>query len=126
MKKTRNSKYRKILNILKQYHTGLDSPVTGKELGTTLGVTSKAVQKLIRELRFQGQPICSSNTGYYYAETRQDIADTANRFSQHIASMIHTQQSLLQSTPDEKEKIVVVLPDEGLKVSLNIKSMKKG
>lgn len=112
--------------LLKKYHTGAEHAVTGKELELSMGLRRQTIQKEIRRLRQSGVPICSSGTGYFYAETRQDIAETVAWLNRRINTMVQTQSLLLGTTPDEREKVVVVLPEEGLKVSLNIKSMKKG
>ena len=40
--------------------------------------------------------------------------------------MMKTQRKLLDTTPDEKEKIVMVVPQEGVKLSLNIQSLRRG
>jgi len=112
--------------VLKKYHTGMDQSITGKELEQKLGIRKNTVQKLVRQLREDGVPICSSGSGYFYAETRQELTETAARFNQHITTMMRTQSRLLGTTPDEKEKIVMVVPQEGVKLSLNIQALRKG
>ena len=112
--------------LLKKYHTGAEYAVTGKELELRMGVRRETIQRQIRRLRQAGVPICSSGAGYFYAETRQDIAETVAWLNRRVNTMVQTQSLLLGTTPDERDKVVVVLPEEGLKVSLNIKSMKKG
>ena len=112
--------------ILKEYHTGMEQSITGKELELKLGVHQGTVQKLVRQLREDGVPICSSSCGYFYAETRQELTETAARFNRQISTMMKTQSRLLDAVPDEKEKIVMVVPQEGLKLSLNIQSLRKG
>ena len=112
--------------ILKEYHTGMEQSITGKELELKLGIQQGTVQKLVRQLREDGVPICSSSCGYFYAETRQELTETAARFNRQITTMMKTQSRLLDAVPDEKEKIVMVVPQEGIKLSLNIQSLRKG
>ena len=116
----------RLSTILKEYHTGMEQSITGKELELKLGVQQGTVQKLVRQLREDGVPICSSSCGYFYAETRQELTETAARFNRQISTMMKTQSRLLDAVPDEKEKIVMVVPQEGLKLSLNIQSLRKG
>ena len=112
--------------ILKQYHTGMDQSITGKELELKLGIRKDTVQKLVRQLREDGVPICSSADGYFYAETRQELTETAARFNKQITTMMKTQKRLLDTTPDGREKIVMMVPSEGVKLSLNIQSLRNG
>lgn len=113
-------------DLLKKYHTGMEMAVSGKELELALGIRRDTIQKMVHQLRMEGVPICSSSSGYFYAQTRQELAETVARFNKHITTMVQTESRLLGTAPDEKEEIVFTLPDEGLKVSFNIKSMKKG
>ena len=116
----------RLSTVLKKYHTGMEQSITGKELEHTLGIRKDTVQKLVRQLRADGVPICSSSCGYFYAETRQELTETAARFNKSISTMMKTQRKLLDTTPDEKEKIVMVVPQEGVKLSLNIQSLRRG
>ena len=116
----------RLSTVLKKYHTGMEQSITGKELERTLGIRKDTVQKLVRQLRADGVPICSSSSGYFYAETRQELTETAARFNKQITTMMRTQSRLLDATPDEKEKIVMVVPQEGVKLSLNIQSLRRG
>lgn len=113
-------------NYLKKYHKGEEHTICGKQLELVLGIQQSAIKRHVHHLRMSGVPICSSNAGYFYAETRQEITETIGRFNRHITAMMKTESRLLETRPDEKEKIVFVIPDEGLKVSMNIKSIKKG
>lgn len=110
--------------VLKKYHTGMEQSITGKELERALGIKKDTIQKLVRQLREDGVPICSSSYGYFYAETRQELTETAARFNKCISTMMQTQRKLLNTTPDEREKIVMVVPQEGVKLSLNIQSLR--
>ena len=121
-----NSKKNMLYINLKKYHMGSEHSISGKELESVIGVDRDTIQRMVRKLRMEGVPICSSHLGYFYAETRQEIAETISRFNRHIATMMETEDRLLNSVPGNKEEVVVVIPEEGIKVSLNIKSIKKG
>ena len=121
-----NSKKNLLCSNLKKYHMGAEHSISGKELEYVIGVDRDTIQKMVHQLRMEGVPICSSSSGYFYAQTRQELAETVARFNKHITTMVQTESRLLGTAPDEKEEIVFTLPDEGLKVSFNIKSMKKG
>lgn len=115
----------RLSETLKKYHTGMEKSITGRELELKLGISKDTIQNLVRQLREDGVPICSSSYGYFYAETRQELTDTAARFNKCISTMMQTQRKLLDTTPDEREKIVMVVPQEGIKLSLIIQSLGK-
>ena len=124
-KKVKDTRNNALSTLLKKYHTGMERSISGRELELALGINRNTIQKQIHKLRMEGVPICSSNAGYFYAETRQELTETASRFNQRIRTMVQTENQLLNTMPDEKEEIEFLLPNEGLKVSFNIKSIRR-
>ena len=62
-----------LLNYLKVACRGRDFCASSTELGRAIGVGRKTIQKLVSRLRRKKKPICSANSGYFYARTAQDI-----------------------------------------------------
>jgi biotin operon repressor len=64
-----------ILSIL-EYNPGIQNAITGKQLSLMLGISIKRVGAEIRQLRFNGNAICSNdngvNMGYYIPATREE------------------------------------------------------
>ena len=65
-----------LLNYLKVACRGREFCASSTELGRAIGVGRKTVQKLVSRLRRKKIPICSTNCGYFYAKTAQDITRT--------------------------------------------------
>ena len=57
-------------------HKGRRKAITSKEIENDFQCKGTEVRKTVNELRSNGVPICSSPTGYYYAETKSEIKDT--------------------------------------------------
>ena len=71
-----------LLNYLKAACRGREFCASSTELGRAIGVGRKAIQKLVSRLRRKKKPICSTNSGYFYAKTAQDIASYSWNWSQ--------------------------------------------
>lgn len=73
-----------LLNYLKVACRGRDFCASSTELGRAIGVGRKTVQKLVSRLRRKKKPICSANSGYFYARTAQDIIRTIEMLQRMI------------------------------------------
>lgn len=71
-----------LLNYLKVACRGREFCASSTELGRAIG--SKTVQKLVSRLRRKKKPICSTNSGYFYAKTAQDIIRTIEMLQRMI------------------------------------------
>lgn len=82
-----------LLHVLKEFHRGRENAVTAKELRYQ-GWGSREFRKMIRELRVQGYPICSGQTGYYYAKDSTELYGTVKYLSSYIKKLTEVEVSL--------------------------------
>ena len=73
-----------LLNYLKVACRGREFCASSTELGRAIGIGRKTVQKLVSRLRRKKKPICSTNSGYFYAKTAQDIIRTIEMLQRMI------------------------------------------
>ena len=59
-----------ICEFLRKHHTGKDKAIYSRELERLFSLDGRTLRRKISSLRQDGFPICSDETGYYYAETR--------------------------------------------------------
>lgn len=90
-----------ICNYLKEEHTGKDKAVHSKELERLFHLNGRSVRRRIRALREDGYPICSDETGYYYAENQKDINRTVDRFNENVTGLSNTRTALLYCFPED-------------------------
>lgn len=76
-----------ICKFLKEHHRGKDRAVHSKELERLFSLSDRSVRRRINALRQDGYPICSDETGYYYAELEEEIIRTINRLAEFVAGI---------------------------------------
>ena len=59
-----------LYEILKKYHMGEANAVHSWRLEQYFNVNRSTLQRNINKLRAQHVPICSSNSGYFFAQTQ--------------------------------------------------------
>lgn len=67
---------------LKDHHTGSRNSIHSRELQRMFQIDGRNLRRKINRLRQDGVPICSDNTGYYYAETEKEVRDTVFRLNE--------------------------------------------
>lgn len=65
-----------ICEYLKKNHVGKERAVYSRELQRLFSIDGRNLRRKINRLRQSGVPICSGETGYYYADNEQEINDT--------------------------------------------------
>ena len=65
-----------IAEYLKTYHKGAQSVISSRELEAAFHIRGPDLRRLINSLRGDGIPICSSDSGYYYAGTEEELQRT--------------------------------------------------
>ena len=73
-----------VLNYLKGNHRGEEQAVSSKELEQLFSLEGRSVRRIISALRQEGHPICSSQKGYYYAASQQEINETIARLNEFV------------------------------------------
>ena len=91
--------------ILSAIDKGEDNAVSLEQLINITGLPNREVRKIIETLRRAGHVIISSDNGYYYPETVEELKRYINRESSRARSILITLSSareLLENLADEE------------------------
>ena len=80
---------------LKDHHTGSGNAIHSRELQHLFQIDGRNLRRKINRLRQDGIPICSDNTGYYYAETEQEVRNTVFRLNELSAKIGRAKDGLI-------------------------------
>ena len=100
-----------ICNYLKKNHTGKENAVFSRELERLFSMDGRTLRRKISSLRQDGHPICSDETGYYYAESQKEINATICRLNTLVTKISNARTGMLYAS---------VLSDEPVSVSIRI------
>ena len=70
-----------ICEYLRQNHIGKENAIHSKELEKLFMLDGRNIRRKISALRQDGFPICSDETGYYYADNQKEINHTVCRLN---------------------------------------------
>lgn len=76
-----------IAEYLREYYTSENKAIKGRELCELFNLHSKQVRNIVSDLRQDGEPICSSNYGYWYSKDPDDLDRTIKRLSEQVKNM---------------------------------------
>lgn len=76
-----------IVDYLKEYHNKERKAIKGRSLCELFNLHSKQVRNLVSVLRQNGEPVCSSNNGYWYSNDPEDLDRTIKRLSEQVKNM---------------------------------------
>jgi len=82
---------------LKEHHTGSGRSIHSRELQRLFQIDGRNLRRKINRLRQEGVPICSDNTGYYYAETQKEINDTVFRLNELSTKITRAKDGLISN-----------------------------
>lgn len=102
----------KILCYIKRMHTGRDLAVSSPELERRFGLRGATLRKHINTLRCRGYPICSDESGYYYAASYVELSDTIRQLNSRIVKIAQARNGLIRAGsafPDESGQISLPL-----------------
>ena len=103
-----------ITEHLNKYHTGERNIVSSRELETAFQIRGPELRNVINAQRGQGFPICSTDKGYFYAETEEELQRTIRQLQSRIKKIAHAERGLTkaqaQRFPDSRQ---IALPLEG-------------
>lgn len=92
----------KIVSDLLRRHTNTFGYVSGKELADCSGLEStKSLRSVIHSLRLQGEPICSSNAGYWYAKTDAELIENSNKIESFALSVLKAARGMRSILVDQ-------------------------
>ena len=98
-----------IAEYLKTHHKGAQSVISSRELEAAFHIRGPDLRRLINSLRGEGIPICSSDSGYYYAETEEELQGTIRQLRSRIKKIAHA--CLLYTSIVATQPGSVVSPD---------------
>ena len=101
-----------ICEYLKKHHTGKSKAVYSRELQRLFCIDGRNLRRKISSLRKDGFPICSDETGYYYADNQKEINATICRMNELVTTISNARTGLLFAS---------VIPDRGVTVEVKIK-----
>ena len=104
-------KKNEVRDYLKNNHTGEDKAVFSSELEQLFSLDGRTLRRKISALRQDGHPICSDETGYYYAENQKEINATICRLNTLVTRISNARTGMLYAS---------VMTDEPVSVSINI------
>lgn len=74
--------------------TGEANAISNRELAYRAGINERGVRKLVHEARIEGEPICSSDSGYWLAENIAEVDLSLRRIYSQIKQMSKTAHNL--------------------------------
>ena len=101
-----------ICEYLRKHHTGKSKAVYSRELQRLFCIDGRNLRRKISSLRRDGFPICSDETGYYYADNQKEINATVCRMNELVTTISNARTGLLFAS---------VLPDRVVTVEVKIK-----
>lgn len=102
-------KKKAICEYLRKDHTGRERAVHSKELQIIFKLDGRSIRRIISSLRQDGHPICSDESGYYYADNQQEINNTVARLNELVTKISNARTGLLfASVLGEKDRIIEV------------------
>ena len=102
-----------IAEYLKAYHTGEAQAVTSRELETVFRIRGPCLRKAVNRLRGDGVPICSCDSGYYYAETVEELDHTIRQLFSRIKRILHAVLGLKKARRKFVDTGQISLPLDG-------------
>ena len=86
-----------ITEYLSDYHTGERNIISSRELETAFQIRGPELRNIINAQRGQGHPICSTDKGYFYAETEEELQRTIRQLQSRIKKIAHAERGLTKA-----------------------------
>jgi len=102
----------KICEYLKENHRGKDNAVHSRELEQRFSIDGRGLRRKINSLRQTGVPICSGDTGYYYADSADDLDDTIGRLNTLARQISSASLGLLRSSQSNVKSVTIEIKIE--------------
>lgn len=84
-----------ICEYLRLNHSGRENAVHSKEIQRVFCIDGRTVRRNISSLRQDGWPICSDETGYYYADNQREVNNTVGRLNEMLTKVSNARNGLL-------------------------------
>lgn len=76
-----------IAEYLKDYHSSETEAIKARELCSLFNLSNRDIRNVVNGLRQEGEPICSSSSGYWYSTEPADINKTIHRLEGQVKNM---------------------------------------
>ena len=86
-----------IAEYLKAFCMGEQAAVTSRTLEGAFHIRGPDVRRIINRLRGKGIPICSFDSGYYYAETEKELQRTIRQLRSRIKKIAYAERGLTKA-----------------------------
>ena len=93
-----NAFQEKLCGFLQDLHRGERDAIHSCDLEDHFNITGPQLRYAINRLRSNGYPICSSDAGYFYANTQEEINSTIRRLNANVSAMSRARNGLLYAT----------------------------
>ena len=87
-----------ICMYLKNSHTGKSRAIHSRDLQRLFSIDGRNLRRKISALRQDGYPICSDETGYFYADNQQEINQTVFRLNGLLTKVSNARTGLLHAS----------------------------
>ncbi len=77
-------------------HKGKDKAITSRDIEAILDCKGTDVRRMVNELRSRGIPICSSQHGYFYAVSKEEVRQTVAHLNSRMKSMRTAKAGIMQ------------------------------
>lgn len=88
-------KKKAICEYLRKNHIGKGNAIHSKELEKLFLLDGRNIRRKISALRQDGFPICSDETGYYYADNQKEINTTVCQLNELVTKVSNARTGLL-------------------------------
>ena len=88
-------KKKAICEYLRKNHIGKGNAIHSKELEKLFLLDGRNIRRKISAMRQDGFPICSDETGYYYADNQKEINTTVCRLNELVTKVSNARTGLL-------------------------------
>lgn len=72
----KNDIYVQVADYLLKYCKGLENASHSNILQKKFGISAREVRRIVNELRINGMPICSGQSGYWWAGSEVELVST--------------------------------------------------
>ena len=84
-----------ICAYLREHHTGKSRAIHSEDLQRLFCLDGRNIRRKISALRQAGYPICSDESGYYFADNQKEINDTVYRLNGMVTQVSNARTGLL-------------------------------
>ena len=105
--------YNPIAKFLKEQHKGEQNVISSRELEAAFQIRGPDLRRVIDCLRGEGIPICSTDKGYFYASTKEELERTVRQLRSRIKKIAHAERGLTKAMEQSVDNGQLTFPLEG-------------